>query len=328
MTDPDRMARPWQHASPALVVHADWSADARKRWMTIARPDAGAWRVEAPQPVGPLPTLLDRLLDLVRGGGVLLGLDLPIGVPRAWAVGRGERDFPAFLRGLPAGDAFGQVCETLGEVSRDRPFYPRRPVRGITRAAYLAALGLPHADALRRHCDHATRERPAAAPLFWTVGAQQVGKAALTGWCELLAPALRADPPRVRLWPFEGTLAALVAPGTVVVAETYPAEALRQIGVRLGGSKRSASVRAVAGPAVCGAMERLGAAPSPALAACLAAGFGTDAAGEDRFDSLVGCLGMLAVVTGARPAHGPGDGMERAWEGWILGLDPGHLVPA
>lgn len=313
---------------PALVVHADWSADTRKRWMTMAWAHGRAWRVEAPEPVGPLPWLLDRLCGAAQGGAVLLGLDLPIGVPRAWALGRPEPDFPRFLRGLSPGDAFACVCATLAEVSPARPFYPLRPLRGITRTEHLRALGFTAADALRRRCDRATRDRPAAAPLFWTVGAQQVGKAALTAWCDVLAPALATDPARLRLWPFEGTLEALVAPGTVVAAETYPAEALRQIGLRLGGSKRARDVRAAAAGGVRAAMERLAARPSPALAACIDAGFGSDAAGEDRFDSLVGCLGMLGVVSGARPAHGPRDAVERAWEGWILGLDPDQLVPA
>ena len=68
---------------------------------------------------------------------------------------------------------FFQVCATLAEVRPDRPFYPARGVRGMTRAAHAAALGLDGAAALSRACDRATAERPAGAPLFWTLGANQ-----------------------------------------------------------------------------------------------------------------------------------------------------------
>jgi hypothetical protein len=48
-------------------------------------------------------------------------------------------------------------------------------------------------------------------------------------------------------------------------------------------------------------------------------GFGTDAAGEDRFDSLIGLLGLIGVIDGKRPDFIPEDPMIRAWEGWVLG---------
>ena len=49
------------------------------------------------------------------------------------------------------------------------------------------------------------------------------------------------------------------------------------------------------------------------------AGFGEDAAGEDRFDAFMGLLGMIEVVEGRR-ADSPSLSLEIArWEGWILG---------
>ena len=85
---------------------------------------------------------------------------------------------------------------------------------------------------LSRWCDRATAERPAGAPLFWTLGANQSGKAAITAWRDWIVPALGAhgrNPGRrnrpIRLWPFEGGLHALLAPGVAVLAEVYPAEA-------------------------------------------------------------------------------------------------------
>src|SRR3712207_211963 len=48
-------------------------------------------------------------------------------------------------------------------------------------------------------------------------------------------------------------------------------------------------------------------------------GFGADAAGEDRFDSVIGLLGLVGVLDGARPDFVPADPWIRRWEGWVLG---------
>jgi hypothetical protein len=51
--------------------------------------------------------------------------------------------------------------------------------------------------------------------------ATQVGKGAITGWREVLAP----NRDRIGIWPFDGTLAECLARTPVVIAETYPGEA-------------------------------------------------------------------------------------------------------
>jgi hypothetical protein len=131
-------------------------------------------------------------------------------------------------------------------------------------------------------------------------------------------PAL-AGPTPPALWPFDGNLAALLAPGRVVVAETYPAEALRQLGLVPAGSKRRQSDRAAYAPALEAAMERLRVVPGADAAVCVAEGFGGDAAGEDRFDSFLGALCVLSVATGTRQDFVPDDPWIRTWEGWVLG---------
>jgi hypothetical protein len=299
-----------------IAAHADWSTDPRKRWMTRARRRAGQWRAEAPEPVGDVATLLPRLL--APGLPVALGLDLPLGLPRDYASGRSEAGFPDFLRGLAARPGFFLVNAGLETVSPDRPFYPARGVAGMTRAAHAAALGLAGPHGLSRWCDRATTERPAGAPLFWTLGANQSGKAAIAAWRDWLVPALAAGAP-IRLWPFEGGLRALMAPGRAVLAEVYPAEALRHCGLRLTGSKRAEGARRALAPALRAVMEARDILPSPALAMAIEAGFGADAAGEDRFDSVIGLLGLIAVLEGARPDFVPDDPWVRRWEGWVLG---------
>ncbi|WP_240046757.1 hypothetical protein [Paracraurococcus ruber] len=299
-----------------IAAHADWSTDPRKRWITRACRSGGAWRAAAPELVGDTAGLLPRLL--AAGLPVALGLDLPLGLPRDYAAARREADFPAFLRGLAGRPEFFVVSPTLATVSPERPFYPARGIAGMTRAAHAAALGLAGPLGLSRWCDRATAERPAGAPLFWTLGANQSGKAAIAAWRDWIVPALTAAAP-IRLWPFEGGLHALLAPGTVVLAEVYPAEALRHCGLTLGGSKRAQAPRRALAPALRAAMAARRGTPDAALAAMVQAGFGADAAGEDRFDSVIGLLGLIGVLDGARPDFVPDDPWIRRWEGWVLG---------
>jgi hypothetical protein len=299
-----------------IAAHADWSTDPRKRWVCVARRGARGWRAEAPAPVGDPATLAAALI--AEGGPVVIGLDLPLGVPRGFAEGRSESGFVDFLGTLAQRPGFFAVAERIEEVSRDRPFYPARGVKGMTRAAHAAALGLPDARALSRLCDRATAERPAGAPVFWTLGANQSGKAAIAAWRDWLAPGLAAGAPYA-LWPFAGGLHGLLAPGRAVLAEVYPAEALRHCGLAMRGSKRVRADRAALAPVLRAAMAARRVRPSAALRDAVAEGFGADAAGEDRFDCVVGLLGLIGVLDGLRPDFVPEDEAVRRWEGWVLG---------
>jgi len=160
-----------------IAAHADWSVDPRKRWAAIARRDAGTWQLAAPVPVGDVATFPARLRAMAQGGAVALGVDLPLGLPRAYAALLPERDFPHFLSTLADRADFFRVCASLAELSVGRPFYPARGIAGMTRAAHALALGFQGAGGLSRACDRATAERPAGAPLFWTLGANQSGNA-------------------------------------------------------------------------------------------------------------------------------------------------------
>ncbi len=299
-----------------IAAHADWSTDPRKRWVSIARRDGAGWRAQAPVPVGNPAGLMSALL--AEGVPVAMGLDLPLGVPRGFAEERAEAGFVDFLRGLADVPDFFAVAASLDDVSRARPFYPARGVKGMTRAAHAAALGFGDARGLSRWCDRATAERPAGAPVFWTLGANQSGKAAIAAWRDWLAPGLAAGAPYA-IWPFAGALHGLLAPGRAVLAEVYPAEALRHCGMAMRGSKRvRADRRALAEP-LRAAMAARRVVPYTALRAMVMDGFGADAAGEDRFDSLVGLLGLIGVLDGLRPDFIPDDPAVRSWEGWVLG---------
>lgn len=307
-----------------IAAHADWSTDPRKRWVTVARRRGPCWQAEAPCPAGDPAALTAALLS--EGRPVAIGLDLPLGVPRAFAAARPEAGFPEFLAGLAAAPGFFAVNETLATVGPMRPFYPARGLRGMTRLSHAAALGYDSAAGLSRWCDRATMERPAGAPVFWTLGANQSGKAAIAAWRDWLAPALGAGAP-LRLWPFAGALHTLLAPGVAVLAEVYPAEALRHCRLVLGGSKRAQAPRIVIAEALHVAMAARRVEPTPALRAMIAEGFGPDAAGEDRFDSVIGLLGLIGVLDGARPDFVPDDPWIRRWEGWVLGQTALPRIP-
>ncbi len=294
--------------------------DARKRWMAVARPLAGMWSIEI-SPVGAVETLLARLTREAAGAPVAFGVDFPLGLPRGYAALQttGVADFPAFLRAaLSACHDFFAVADTLDQVTVNRPFYPRRGLSGMTRSSLAHALGLPDAASLSRACDRATPDRPAGAPLFWTLGANQSGKAAIAAWRDLVIPAL-AERPAPLLWPFDGPLLTLLQPGRVALAETYPADALRQLGLRPIGSKRRQADRAALVPGLRQVLSKLGCSPAPALARLLDNGFGPDPAGEDRMDCLLGVLCVMQVVMGRQPDAAPPDPWIQRWEGWVLG---------
>jgi hypothetical protein len=308
---------------PRLVAHADWGSQPAKRWLAAARRDGGRFRVGAPVHVEAPARLLPGLAAEAGGSAsVLAGFDFPIGLPLAYARRAGVRGFRSLLPVI--GGAFFEVAERPEEISLLRPFYPMRP-GGASQRQLVEGLGLSSADELLRVCDRATGTRRAAAPIFWTLGAQQVGKAAIAGWEEVLIPALRGALD-VALWPFEGALAELLAPGRVVVAETYPAEYYARLGVDLAASpeegpsgKRVQASRAAQAPRLVAAARELGVELAPELRAQIDDGFGKRPDGEDRFDATVGVLGMLGVVLGRHPAGEPEDPEVRAVEGWILG---------
>src|SRR5262249_51908833 len=122
-----------------------------------------------------------------------------------------------------------------------------------------------------------------------------------------------------QLWPFAGAFRALLTPGTVAVAETYPAEALRHLGIRLRGSKRRQPDRATVADQLAGAMAALSVLPERGLQQAMKDGFGADEFGEDRFDCTLGVLCVLNVLGGNRPDTTPADPWIRRWEGWVLG---------
>jgi hypothetical protein len=304
----------------ALVVHADWSVHPGKRWMARAvRRPGGGYLASAPGPAGPLGAFWGGLAADAGAGAILVGFDFPIGLPAAYARRAGFVDFLEALDGF--GDDFYEVARTPEEISLTRPFYPDRP-GGCRRRHLVDALGFESWDSLHRHCDRPTPSRPAACPMFWTLGGNQVGKAMIVGWRDLLAPA-RRNGVGIAVWPFEGGLAELIHGHRFVVAETYPGEVYGhlRLSLRAHGGKRSQAARSANAGRLMEWTSQANVALAPALRAEITAGFGSDPGADDRFDAVVGLFGLINVVRGARPSGEPDDPAVRRIEGWILGQD-------
>jgi len=310
---------------PARVIHADWSANPRKRWMAEAVLGAdNRYTAQAPKLIRDAGLFMLTAMT-EAAGGVLIGFDFPIGLPLNYAHKAGIDDFLTALPQFGEGEwaEFYQVAAQADEISLHRPFYPAKS-GGKQRAHLTSALGLKD---LRRACDRKTAERPAAAELFWTMGAQQVGKAAISGWQELLAPALRmGEYVKLAIWPFAGSFETLIKPGWIVACEAYPAEFYGHVGVRFPRKAGKKSGKRVQADRIANAPTLLEFAQArdirldAVLVEALGDGFGADAFGEDRFDVAVSLLGMLNIVLGYRPPGDPKAPEVAQIEGWILGM--------
>ncbi len=327
---------------PDLVAHADWGSSPHKRQLALAhlQPD-GSYLLRSPQPAGDPKELIPLLQQMTGSKGCLfLGFDFPIGLPLSYAKRVGVDDFLAQLPlfGQEEWRDFYRVAETLEEIHLHRPFYPLRP--GDAKQAHLLkGLNLDHIDDLRRLCEKRVPARSgkpgrrAASPLFWTMGGQQVGKAAILGWQAVLAPAVQKAKINTGardfgIWPFSGKLSELLAPGRVVIAETYPAECYTHLGIAFSphrrGSKSGKRVQAERrnnADTLFAWAQSSGVTLAQDLQEDITSGFGPSADGEDSFDAAIGLMGMLNVLLGKQPPGEPEDDEIRQIEGWILGMD-------
>lgn len=304
--------------SVEVVAHCDWSMEQKKRWMAVAIKRGGQWHVQPPELVGDTSSLFDRLQHrAVDPGALLIGFDFPIGLPEVYARAAGLGSFREALTSFGSGvwSDWYNVADHRDHISLQRPFYPVRP-GGTARAHLFDALGISDASSLLRVCERATANRQAACMLFWTLGGNQVGKGAISGWRDIIVPRLD----EIGLWPFDGSLADLARSKSVILAETYPGDVYRQIGMPRGGwSKRRQADRIRMGQNILPWLEARPNLGAGLLQPFIDDGFGSDKAGEDRFDAAVGLLGMLDVVDGRRGEGIPAVDAVRKWEGWILG---------
>jgi hypothetical protein len=219
---------------------------------------------------------------------------------------------------------FYNLAERPDEISLTRPFYPRTP-GGTNKQQLLDGLGLRSAEELLRQCDRRTAMRGNACEIFWTLGANQVGRAAIQGWRDLLAPAVRSR--TISIWPFDGDYSVLLASAGITVLEAYPAETYTHLGLARGFGKRTHEGRRSQAQSILTWCDRNAVVLSEDLAANIEDGFGYLETGEDAFDALIGLLGMIEAAGDPSRCVAPEDPAMRDIEGWTLGTDPASISP-
>lgn len=317
---------------PQLIVHADWSVHSHKRWMVCAFLDTNSsYIIETPEPVGELSTFLYRIKQRVnRKAAIMIGFDFPIGIPLAYARKAGIKGFLSLLPQLGKGEwkDFYRVAETSEQIHIHRPFYPNKPGSKCIREL-LDGLNLSQIGDLRRQCEYIIPSRRTASPLFWTLGAQQVGKAAINGWKEVIFPGLMDDYLNIAIWPFSGNLFDLLNTDRMILVETYPSEYLIQIVSPLPGkrfSKRSHIHRMNISSFLLEWADKANVKLETPLVELIKLGFKEQIIGEDMFDAFVGLCKMIDVVTKWNPCFEPKELTIREIEGWIFGKSVRHKI--
>ena len=304
---------------PTVVYHADWGSKDAKRWCAGAALGAdGRYTAFTPELVGNPGSLIGQLrTEAGETGCALAGFDFPIGVPASYAERAGISSFRALLPNLGSGEKkdFYSVCDKPEQISVHRPFYPDGEYKGRRKEELFCGHGVPNVEPLLRCCERGGNGQKQACCLFWTLGGSQVGKTAIVGWRDVLAPALRS----VSLWPFDGPLPSLLAPGSIVVAETYPAECYGWFSKEQLGSKRDRGNRRKFGASLLRWADAQSVAIKDGLKKEIRGGFPQ---GDDAFDAVVGLFGMLQVCLGERAPGEPDECTIRQVEGWILGREP------
>ncbi len=199
--------------SISTLICADWGKARSKRVAYVA--DIAARSIRRLH----APTTFAGLLANAQGrsGSVVLGFDVPLGLPMSLLKGKhgllSEASFIELLDARGADTTFFTPVTTPAAWSPKTPFFvvPRGGKALFTQRAQ--AFGVE----LRRDIDKQTKGNA----LFITSGIPgTVGSSVVSLWPEIAA-ARRAGE-RFSLWPFDGPLHHLTAGPGVVVAEIYP----------------------------------------------------------------------------------------------------------
>lgn len=290
------------------IIAVDWGKDARKR--SAYRADLAARRITRIGFDGSVAQLVESAA--AWDPPVLIGIDAAIGFPRpAWDGLLADVTGPApnFIdhllhAALPA--RFFDPVANPSEWSPKRPFI--RPAAGrwsLTR--FIEVSG----DGLHRKIDRLL----SANPVFVTSGLPgSVGSGTRALWRELIALAAG---PALKVWPFHGTMAHLLATGGLAIAEIYPkacygialAETLPAPLLALAKTQQGTRYHAVHGLLE---SDWVAAADVSILDS------ETAIANEDDFDALISAAALLRLVLAKAPlgSLGPEDPVA---EGGVLG---------
>jgi hypothetical protein len=279
---------------PIAIYYADWGSSPKKRWLARAVLERGHYVAHPPAPVGEHKALVQRIRAEIAGDAALVGFDFPIGIPGSYARLIGVTQFKFFCSASAA--VSGRSSSMHADIHRKSLHHVPSTHRGPNaRSTPTSSLDWVRPRSMTfegRARGHMTAEK-AACPLFWTLGANQVGKAAISGWWDVLIPALRGNS-RPLLWPFDGSLDDLLKPGNLIIAETYPAEYCGWLFHEAINGKGKLEVRKRAGSDKLQWADDAEVLLDSDLKDMIALGFPND----DAFDATVGLFGMLEVVLG------------------------------
>lgn len=301
--------------------------------MAIAvRKNDGNFLAGAPRPVFDTKNMLYAIKETAGDTGTLLvGYDFPIGLPFKYCQRAGLTEYKDAISVLGSGKwvDFFHPATVPDEIDIYRPFYPMYP-GGTSRDHLVEGLQIPFNE-LYRDCEKARPGRRAACPLFWTLGGQQVGKAAISGWREIIQPGISDRDIQLSIWPFSGHLDVLLQPGAVILAETYPAEFYTHLDIKFTparrgqkSGKRSQKDRMKNAETLISCFRKSSISMEESLESLIRDGFGASVSGEDKFDAIVGLIGMIITLRNWGSELEPQAEHLRHNEGWILGMPVDH----
>ena len=193
-----------QAAKPNVVYHADWGNKEEKRWCARAALGTdGHYTAFAPELVGNPALLIEQVrTDAGDTGCAFAGFDFPIGVPAFYAERAGISSFRALLPKLGHDEwkDFCSVCDEPSQISVHRPFYPNGRYKGRRKQELFRAHGVWSVEPLLRRCERGGNGHKEACCLFWTLGGNQVGKAAIIGGTEAQFRCGHLTAPCPRCW--------------------------------------------------------------------------------------------------------------------------------
>jgi len=297
-------------STPMDIIAVDWGKTTAKRAAFHA--DVRTRTVSRLDLDGRLASLL-RFAQ-ARPGPVLIGIDAAIGYPRsAWTalcatLQISPPDFLAFLRSKDRPDDFFDHVRTPSAWTATRPFIRPPHGRKWSLRAYVAASN----DGLHRHIDR----RLGANPLFVTSGLPgSVGSGTIALWQELIA---LEDAEMPSVWPFHGTLTALLAQPSVVLGELYPAACY---GMALAETLPAARIRIAKtkAPARRQALAQLQSTAWLQAASVTLRDVSGATNSEDQFDALMSATALLRMALAGRIPRA--DIHTDPVEGGILGAD-------
>jgi hypothetical protein len=296
------------------ILCADWSKDVSRREVYVAKV-----LERTIQRLGPARWDFAKLAAAAQASrgyrSVLVGIDVPLGIPRSLAAasiqiaGSSIQTFLGWLREACRGLAFFSTCASPATWSPGQPFFAVGRGKG-ERNRWFDALRASSVDPYR-----SIDRRTGAKPVFIVSGLPgTVGSSAREVWRELMAFGTESAV-ALGIWPFDGDLATLATSG-IVVGEIYP-RAL--YGVALGlappDQRHRLTIAKTQAAARAAALDSL--VEQPWIRQCAVEVRDLDSAhqSEDAFDALVSAAALLRCVCEGTPLAGETD----PFEGGMLG---------